>query len=205
MTNKIAWAAALLLTTTIAAGAQTPAPSTATPPAPAAPMAASPSTVPEATGTTAAPMAATGTAKLSKADQHFVMKAASAGMAEVQAAQLAQQKSQDPKVEEFAQQMITDHTANNQQLTSLAQQKGVDVPTTLDSKDQKEIDKLSKLDGTKFDKMYMKGQVRDHEAVLKLMQKEAQSGKDADLKAFATQTTPVIQKHLDMAKADTAA
>jgi putative membrane protein len=203
MTNKIAWVAALLLSTTICANAQTPAPSTAAPPTPASPMAASPSTVPEkAAPPASAPMAATSTAKLSKADQRFVMKAASGGMAEVQAAQLAQQKSQDDKVKAFAQKMITDHTANNQQLTSLAQQKGVDVPTTLETKDQAQLDKLSKLDGGKFDKAYWKDQVRDHQAMLKLMQGEAKSGKDADLKAFAGQTAPVVQSHLDMAKSD---
>ena len=151
-----------------------------------------------------APMAASGTASLSKADKKFVATAASGGMAEIQAAQLAQQKSQDQKVKDFAQQMITDHTAADQQLATLAQQKGVTVPTAPDAKDQKELDKLGKLDGAKFDKMYLKGQVRDHESMLKLMQKEASSGKDADLKSFAAQTAPVVQKHLDMAKTDAA-
>jgi putative membrane protein len=208
MTTKFAWAAALLLTTTIAAAAQTTAPSTATPPAPAMAPTTSPSTVPEsmgskpAGGSMAAPMSSSSTADLSKGDKTFISKAASAGMAEVQEAQLAQQKSQDPKVKEFAQKMITDHTSNNQQLKTLAQQKGVDVPAELASKDQKEVDKLSKLDGTSFDKAYLRGQVKGHETMLKLLQKEASSGKDADLKSFAQQTIPVVQDHLSMAKSD---
>ena len=143
---------------------------------------------------------AASTAKVSAADKKFVMKAASAGMAEVQAAQLAQQKSTDSNVKDFAAKMITDHTANNSQLATLAGQKGLTVPTALDDKDQSEIDKLGKLDGKKFDKMYMKGQVKDHQAMLTLLQKEAKSGKDADLKSFAEQTIPVVQSHLDMAK-----
>jgi len=130
------------------------------------------------------------------------MKAASAGMAEVQAAQIAQQKSQDPKVKEFAAKMITDHTANNSQLATLAGQKGITVPTALDDKDQAEIDKLNKLNEPKFDKMYMKGQIKDHKSMLTLLQKEAKSGKDSDLKSFSEQTIPVVQSHLDMAKAD---
>ncbi len=101
----------------------------------------------------------------------------------------------------FAEKMVTDHTANDQQLTSLAQQKGVTMPTDIDAKEQKELDKLSKLDGTKFDKVYLKGQVRDHTAMLKLMQKEAKSGKDSDLKSFADTTAATVQQHLDMAKA----
>jgi putative membrane protein len=193
MVNKIALAAALLLSTAVYA--QTPSP-TATPPG--APAAASPSTVPEKT----AP-AASSAANVSAADKRFVEKAASGGLAEVQAAQLAQQKSQDQKVKDFAQQMITDHTAANQQLTTLAQQKGLTVPTALDDKDQKQLDKLQKLDGAKFDRAYMKGQLKDHEDMLKLLQREAKTSKDMDLKSFAEQTIPTIQKHLDMVKADT--
>ena len=192
MTSKMTLAAALLLGTAFAAQAQTPAPAPSS--SPSAPAMAP---APAAGGSMAA---APSTAALSAADKKFVMKAASGGMAEVQAAQLAQQKSQDSGVKDFAAKMITDHTAANTQLTTLAGQKGVTVPTALADKDQAEIDKLTKLDGKKFDKMYMKGQVKDHKEMLTLLQKEAKSGKDADLKAFAEQTIPVVQSHLDMAK-----
>jgi putative membrane protein len=196
MRNKIALAAALLLST--AAYAQTPSHTTT---APGAPAAASPANVPEmAPGKTGA--AAPSAANLSAADKRFVDKAAEGGLAEVQAAQLAQQKAQDQKVKDFAQQMITDHTAANQQLTTLAQQKGLTVPTALDDKDQKELDKLQKLDGAKFDRAYMKAQLKDHQDMLKLLEKEAKNSKDTDFKSFAEQTIPTIQKHLDMAKAD---
>jgi putative membrane protein len=198
MTTKFTLAAALLLGSTlggaVAARAQTPPPASS----PSAPAMAPASKSMMAGGS----MAATSTADLSAADKKFIMKAASAGMAEVQAAQLAQQKSQDGKVKDFAAKMITDHTANNTQLSTLAGQKGVTVPTALDDKDQAEIDKLTKLDEPKFDKVYLKGQVKDHKGMLELLKKEAKSGKDADLKSFAEQTIPVVQSHLDMAKAD---
>ena len=193
MNSKIALGAALLLST--AAAAQTPAP------APTAPPPTSSTAVPEATPSS--PMSSGAAVKLSAGDRRFVEKAASGGMAEVQAAQLAEQKSQDPKVKAFAQQMITDHTAANQQLTTIAQQKGLTVPASLDAKDQKEIDKLQSLSGPKFDRIYMKGQQRDHEAMLKLLQHEASSGKDADLKSFADQTVPTVQKHIELIKTDT--
>jgi putative membrane protein len=198
MMSKLAFAAVLMLSG--AALAQTPSPGGAPgaqavpPPASAmAPGGAGPSKSAPADTT---PM----TAELSAADKKFVEKAASGGMAEVQAAQLAQQKADDQKVKDFAQQMITDHTTANQQLTALAQKKGVTVPADLDSKDQKELDKLGKLDGKKFDKAYMKTQVKAHQAMLTLLQKEAKGGKDADLKSFADQTIPTVQKHLDMAQ-----
>ena len=194
MTRKIAWAAAMLLST--AAYAQTPAPPAASPNA--VPEMAPMHNDPSKSSAMSAPAA-----DISAADKRFVDKAASGGLAEVQAAQLAQQKSQDPKVKDFAQQMITDHTAANQQLTTLAQQKGLIVPTALDEKDQAGLDRLQRLDGKKFDRAYMKAQMHDHQERLKLLQKEAKSAKDTDLKSFAEQTIPTVQKHLDMIKSDT--
>lgn len=135
---------------------------------------------------------------LSAADKKFVEKAAIGGMAEVQLAQLAQQKSQDAGVKDFAQHMIDDHTPNNDQLMKLATAKGITPPAELDSMHQKELDKLQGLDGKKFDHAYIAGQTKDHNAMLKTFQMEQTKGQDADLKAFADQTVPTIQKHITM-------
>jgi len=143
-------------------------------------------------------MAPAATADLSPADKKFVMKAAIGGMAEVQLAQLAQQKSQDQAVKDFAQHMIDDHTPNNEQLMKLATSKGITPPADLDAMHKKEMTRLQALDGKKFDRAYLKGQTKDHEAMLKTFQAEQTSGKDADLKAFADQTVPTIQKHISM-------
>lgn len=208
MMHRLAFAAALMVSG--AALAQTPSPGSAMPPATApgsaAPPPASPPTSPGVgamapnAAKPAATANATAPADLSAADKKFVEKAASAGNAELQEAQLAQQKASSDKVKDFAQTMVTDHTQMNQQLTTLAQQKGVTVPTDLSSADQKQLDKLNGLDGKKFDRAYMKAQVKDHQDVLKLLQKEAKSGKDPDLKSFADQGMPTIQKHLQMAQ-----
>jgi putative membrane protein len=42
--------------------------------------------------------------------------------------------------------------------------------------------------------------VKDHEKAVKLFSKESSSGKDAELKAFATKTLPTLQHHLEMAR-----
>ncbi len=204
MMKKFAFAATMLMSGAVYA--QTPAPATPMTPAqtttPSAPAQMAPNPPADAgPGKTMAPAAgAAKSADLSAADKSFVEKAASGGMAEVQAAQLAQQKGDDQKVKDFAQVMIHDHPAANQQLTTLAQQKGVTIPTELSSKDQAELDRLGKLDGKKFDRAYMKAQEKDHKEMLTLLEKEAKHGKDADLKSFAEQTVPTVKKHLEMAE-----
>ncbi len=42
--------------------------------------------------------------------------------------------------------------------------------------------------------------VKDHEATVAMFQKEINSGKDAEAKAFAEKTLPIIQGHLEMAR-----
>ena len=147
-------------------------------------------------------MGAGGSVTLSAGDKRFIEKAAEGGLAEVQLGQLAQQKAADQKTKDFAQQMITDHTQANQKLMAIAQAKGVTPPTTLSEHHQEVQQKLQNASGAKFDKMYLRGQVHDHEETLELMQKEAKNGSDADLKQFAATTAPIVQQHLDMAKQD---
>jgi len=141
-----------------------------------------------------------GAAKLSAADKAFVTKAAEGGLAEVQMAQLAQQKTQTDDVKQFAQHMIDDHTPNNEALAKLAAAKGLTPPAMPSPTQQKMIGRLQGLDGGKFDKTYIAGQVKAHAAMLKAFQAEAKGGKDADLKAFAAQTVPTIEQHLTMAQ-----
>jgi putative membrane protein len=147
-------------------------------------------------------MAASSPADLSAADKKFIQKAAVGGMAEVQTAQLAQQKSDDTTVKQFAQKMIDDHTPNNERLMKLASAKGVTPPTELDAMHQKQMAKLQTLSGKKFDTTYLKGQEKDHAVMLKLFETEAKNGHDPDLKQFAETTIPVIESHEHMAESD---
>ncbi len=139
-------------------------------------------------------------ADLSAADKEFVQKAAQGGLAEVQLAQLAQQTTSNMEVKQFAQHMIDDHTPNNEQLVKLAEAKGLTPPTEPNAMQQKMLAKLQDTHGAKFDRAYISGQVKAHEAMLKLMKTEAASGTDPDLKTFAQQTQVAVEHHLSMAR-----
>src|SRR3954466_15653713 len=66
-----------------------------------------------------------------KDSKEFAMKAAEGGMLEVKLSQLAQQKSQDQGIKRLAQQLEQDHTQANQELTAVAKQKNIDLPSDL--------------------------------------------------------------------------
>lgn len=135
-----------------------------------------------------------------KGDSKFVLEAASGGMLEVKLGKLAEDRAANPDVRKFGERMVTDHTKVNKDLMAVAEKKGIKLPTELTKKHQEAFDKFKDLKGADFDKSYMKGMVKDHEEDAEAFAKEAKDGTDADVKAFAERTLPVIKEHLKMAK-----
>ena len=131
-------------------------------------------------------------------DQGFAMDAASGGAYEVQASQLALQKSQTPRVRMIAERMVKDHSDAGMKLDAIVRQKSMlvnDVP----SDDQKQmIAKLNDLSGDAFDQEYLSQQKMAHEQTIALFKKEIDSGTDSDLKMFASDTLPTVQAHYQM-------
>ena len=157
---------------------------------------------------TAAPPARTQTAEgaridvgaqrmLTSRDIQFAVRAAQSGLAEIQLGKMAAEKASDPDLRAFGQQMVDDHTKANDQLSSVTHQAKMTLPDTMNARDQATYDRLSQLSGTEFDKAYAADMVRDHERDVKEFHKEVNNGKDPKIRNFASQTLPVLQRHLD--------
>jgi putative membrane protein len=151
-------------------------------------------------GTTTGSATQSGSMQLSSQDQTFVKNAAAGGMMEVELGRIAAQKASSADVKSFGQRMVTDHSKANTQLMEIASQKGVTVPKALPADMQKEMDKLSKLSGAEFDKMYMSHMLKDHHKDISEFEKEASKGADSSLKSFAQTTLPTLREHLQMAQ-----
>jgi putative membrane protein len=134
------------------------------------------------------------------ADDTFMKTAAMAGMAEVEHGRLAAQNAASSDVKQFAQRMVDDHSKANAELQSLASQKNVTLPKELDAKHKAKQDQLAKLNGPAFHSAYMTHMAAAHKEAVSLFQREAKSGKDAEIKAFAEKTLPTVQEHLKMAQ-----
>jgi len=133
-------------------------------------------------------------------DSTFITKAAHGGMAEVELGRVAQSRASSQKVKDFGQRMIDDHSKANDELSKIAGKQGVTVPTGMSASDQATKDKLSALSGHEFDVAYMQDMVKDHREDISEFQKEANSGRDSDVKAFASQTLPTLREHLRLAE-----
>lgn len=150
-----------------------------------------------------AALALTGTAQaaqLSKAARTFLQNASGANMAEVEGAQLAEQKAQSPMVKQLAQTLLQDHQQLQQQLTTVEQQDGVQVKPNVTAADKSQMKKLQKMSGAQFDKRFVQDQIKDHKKDIKKFEDAAQKIDDPQVKQLAQQGLPVLQKHLGMAQ-----
>ena len=149
----------------------------------------------------AAGATASGSAKMSKTDSKAITDMAMVNMAEVEMGKLAQSKSQNPEVKTFAQQMIDDHTKGLSEVQTVAQAKGITLPTELDAKHKAMSAKLAKLEGDKFDREYMKmGGTGGHKEALAMLKKNEKNAKDAEVKGLATKMMPTVEQHLKAAQ-----
>jgi len=117
-----------------------------------------------------------------------MMNAAKGGMMEVEMGKMAASNAQSSDVKKFGNRMVTDHSNANNELMALAKEEGVSLPG-------------AKSPGKwKSDKDYMDAMVKDHQADLAEFQKEAQSGTDPDVKAFAAKGAKMVSTHLKLAQ-----
>jgi len=133
-------------------------------------------------------------------DTEFAVAAADGSMFEVQLAQLALTKASSPKVKEFAQSMVDDHTKANEELKTLAQTKNITLPSTISEEKQKDYDKLAEKSGADFDKAYSEFMVKDHKDDVDQFKKAAEKCEDAEIKSWAAEKLPVLESHLSMAE-----
>lgn len=128
----------------------------------------------------------------------FVTKAAQGGMTEVALSKAAATKSSDPGVKKFAEQMVQDHEKANEELSTIAKKKGLDVPASMDAEHQAIVQKINAKSNRDFDQAYGKQMALDHAKTVALFQGATQST-DPDLAAFAKKTLPTLQEHKQMA------
>ncbi len=151
-------------------------------------------------GTMNSNMSATNATGRMPAPEAFMTEAAQGGLAEVELSTVAKTKAQNAEVKKFAQQMIEDHSNANAELKQLAGKKNVTLPTEPDATHKGIKDKLSSLSGADFDTEYVNTMVADHEKSVALFKSQAETGTDAETKAFAAKTLPKLQMHLNMIK-----
>ncbi|QBX38528.1 DUF4142 domain-containing protein [Brevundimonas sp. S30B] len=132
----------------------------------------------------------------------YVPNAAMGDMYEIQAADIALERSQNAQIRELAQMIKTDHTAASTAMKPLAAQNApdVEIPTSLDQRRQGLIDNLRSASAEAFDKTWIDQQVAAHQEALTLHRGFADNTDAPALAEHARTVTPKIEAHLEAAR-----
>lgn len=137
---------------------------------------------------------------LNETDETFVEVAARSNMAEIEFGELATTKGTDSLVRVYAQHMIDEHNAAQEELEDLADDyQGIEWPNDLDEGHDEIMEQLQNAEGYSFDTLYIRTQVRMHEAAISQFQNATTSVTDMRVKAYANKYLPTLEDHLQMA------
>jgi len=137
--------------------------------------------------------------KLDKATWTKVV--AGANFFEIESSKVALEKSASKDVKAFAQQMIDDHTKAGEKLASVLKGEGMPLPPRdLSPKQATAMEMLKSAEGKEFDAAYVQVQTDAHVGAVSLFKAYAANPDDAALGAFAKETLPTLEKHLEHVK-----
>jgi putative membrane protein len=140
------------------------------------------------------------TTTLGTIDKNFIQNVAASNSGEIELGQLAATKGTDSLIQAYGQQMVTEHTAAQTELQTLAgKYSGITWPQSPDTATQHRRNVLDSLSGALFDSAYINSQVGDHTRTLLLFRTELDSGNEQSVKDYATKYSPAIQMHLKKA------
>jgi len=121
-------------------------------------------------------------------------------------AKLAMSKAKDQRVKDFAQQMITDHSAVSKSVNDLAAKLNVspeesETSKSLKAQAQEITEKLQGLEGKEFETAYIDNEVTYHQAVINATKTVLiPSAQNAELKSALQGATPLFEGHLQHAQ-----
>jgi|SRR5579883_906694 putative membrane protein len=139
-------------------------------------------------------------------DPQIVGIVQTANRIDIEMARLALKKTTDPQVKDFANEMISDHTALEKSVNDLAAKLGVKEETSSTAQQLKqqalqERRKLNTLKGKSFDREYASHEVAYHQTVIDAATKTLiPDAQNAQLKSALQGAAPVLQGHMQHAQ-----
>ena len=130
-----------------------------------------------------------------------------ANVGEIDQAKLASTRARDPRVKQYARTMITHHTAAENKEADVVRKKSLNMVAsktsdTLQNDAKTTYDVLKNKSGAEFDHAYVDAQVKQHQALLTLIDNHlTSSATDPAVKDLVNGLRQTVQSHLGQARA----
>jgi putative membrane protein len=162
--------------------------------APAAPaMAAEPIPLPASTG-----MTDKGTGQLSAADRDFVVKVRLAGLWEVPAGNMAQEKSEDPRIRSIGKAISAQHVVLDKLAVGAAKKLGLALPNQPNQQQRGWLAEMKAANATQFDQIYVDRLRAAHGAIFPAIATIRASTRNDTVRKLAQDTNQFVMTHLTL-------
>jgi putative membrane protein len=135
----------------------------------------------------------------SRSAKAFLQNATASNLYEIEAAQIALQRTGSEDVRVLAQTMLRDHQMLGVKLKHAALEiEGIEpAEEKLDNRREGMLDNLREAPQQAFDERYLEQQLAAHREALTLFRGYAENGDHAELKGVAAAAVPILEEHLN--------
>ena len=133
-------------------------------------------------------------------DGAFLKNAALGSAWRVDLGNIAAKQTATKEVRDFAAHTVNRYSLLGRQLDELAGKKGITLPRRLDEVRQNTTAYMAGRKGAALDREYVSAVADDLAGDLKSFRREARSGKDPDVRAFASATMKMLEEDLNRAE-----
>lgn len=130
-------------------------------------------------------------------DAAFVYEVVASQYAEIKLAELANQRSRNPEIQQLARVLLEDHTASINALKILARSKAITVPVQEASASRRTLERMAEESGEAFDKRWTDEMASLHKDVIGVFEARLDATQDTELKVYIANTLPVLRKHYE--------
>jgi putative membrane protein len=138
-------------------------------------------------------------------DEEWLMMSIEGDLFEIQGGNLAQHRATTQVVRELGARLVADHTKSLQEAVAVANELGIEVPSSPSPTQQWELRAVAQFKGIQFDRWYADLEVQDHIQDIQEAQDEVEKGCNDKVRQLAKDDIPVLQEHLRLAQAALAA
>jgi len=133
-------------------------------------------------------------------DAEFLLDALRSSKAEMQMGELAQQRSKNAAVQQFAQKLRADHAKAADEIENLLEPLNMSVPAEPSTDQESHHAALAKLSGEEFDRAFVPLMVAAHREAIAKYEGQTHANPNKQVSDLATQQLPALREHLATAE-----
>jgi putative membrane protein len=120
---------------------------------------------------------------------------------EIALGNMAAGKASTVEVQNYAKQLVEDHTGADQQVMAMAQKMNLRLRDTAASKEGRQSSsKLKSATGAEFDRQFLQQTSADHDKLISELKKEREDASDDDIEALIDKILPILEQHQQLAQ-----